>query len=63
MNNKFLNIMKYGATRVEVDIDGSLSYPEPQNEAKGNISLLQNIESICIRYCTNNVNLFLLLIL
>ncbi|KAL8099830.1 cyclin-H1-1 [Apium graveolens] len=25
---------KYGATRVEVDIDGSLSYPEPRNEAK-----------------------------
>lgn len=25
---------KYGATRMEVDVDGSLSYPEPQNDAK-----------------------------
>nr|XP_043621586.1 cyclin-H1-1 [Erigeron canadensis] len=27
---------KYGATRVDVDLDGSLSYPEPQNDAKEN---------------------------
>ncbi|KAK4385328.1 Cyclin-H1-1 [Sesamum angolense] len=27
---------KYGATRMEVDIDGSFSYAEPQNDAKDN---------------------------
>lgn len=27
---------KYGATRMEVDIDGSFSYAEPQNDAKAN---------------------------
>lgn len=54
--------MKYGATRVEVDIDGSLSYPEPQNEAKGNISLFQKFEGIRIRYCTNDVTSFFLII-
>ncbi|KAK3019411.1 hypothetical protein RJ639_004661, partial [Escallonia herrerae] len=26
--------VKYGTTRIEVDIDGSLSYPEPQHDAK-----------------------------
>ncbi|KAK2985369.1 hypothetical protein RJ640_029326 [Escallonia rubra] len=29
-----LYLVKYGTTRIEVDIDGSLSYPEPQNDAK-----------------------------
>ncbi|XP_057511201.1 cyclin-H1-1 [Actinidia eriantha] len=28
---------KYGATRMEVDVDGSLSYPEPQTDAKDNV--------------------------
>lgn len=27
---------KYGATRMEVDVDGSFSYAESQNDAKGN---------------------------
>ena len=29
-------VLKYGATRMEVDVDGSLSYPEPQTDAKDN---------------------------
>lgn len=33
---KFQYIVKYGATRMEVDIDGSFSYAEPQNDVKDN---------------------------
>lgn len=54
--------MKYGATRVEVDIDGSLSYPEPQNEAKGNFTLFEKSRDICFSCCTYNVNFFVSLI-
>ncbi|KAI4349971.1 hypothetical protein L6164_010506 [Bauhinia variegata] len=34
-NEKAIQVLeKYGATLMEVDVDGSLSYPEPQNNAK-----------------------------
>lgn len=30
------SVVKYGTTRMEVDIDGSFSYAESQNDAKDN---------------------------
>lgn len=51
--------VKYGATRVEVDVDGSLSYPEPQIIAKDKGKcLFQELNSLL----TSSVEVFALII-
>jgi hypothetical protein len=39
--------MKYGATLMEVDVDGTLSYPEPQVTTKDNGKMLFQESNFC----------------